>query len=74
MLLFSKLLLWAWMVTYVLAFIPLYPTWKCVEEGKCLDSNVKRDLGGGRVDDSLTLKIRKRVPTVSGAVFLDEHC
>jgi hypothetical protein len=57
------------MILGVSAFFPLYPEYKCIEDGKCLAHVSKRDTD---IEETLnevvempTLKIKQRLPIVS---------
>ena len=74
MLVLTWLMQLALMTLYVSAFIPKYPEYRCIKEGKCFGPGSKRDIDGGDVQTP-TLKIKQRVPTVwnSGYVRVITH-
>ena len=68
MLFLKWLLQLAVMTLCVSAFFPAYPKYKCIKDGKCIDTGSKRDVDERDIQETPTLKIKQRVPTVWGAV------
>jgi hypothetical protein len=64
MLFFTWLMQLALIALCVSACYPYYPHYRCIEEHKCSVPRSKRDVDGGDVLETPTLKIKQRVPTV----------
>lgn len=62
------LFLWLTQLGLVSAFYPLYPPYKCIEDGKCLATVSERDVNGDAFGDVVqelpTFKIKQRMSTV----------